>query len=61
MKYFWAIVGFLLAAAGIFMIVSLSMASAHGVGMIEEWKNWFGIISEEVEAVSPALKTILKI
>lgn len=35
-----AIVGFVLAVAVIFMIVSLSLASAHDKSLIDEWKSW---------------------
>ncbi len=59
MKYFWAILTFLLVAVGIFMIVSLSLASAHGVGLVAEWKNWFGVSKEVVPEVDKIVKSIL--
>ena len=35
------ICSFVLLAVAIFMIVSLSLASAHDKPLLDEWKSWF--------------------
>ncbi len=42
-----AIAGFILAVALIFMVVSLSLASAHDRPLVDEWKSW--VQEEEVQ------------
>ena len=42
-----AIPGFILAVALIFMVVSLSLASAHDTPLVDEWKSW--VQEEEVQ------------
>ena len=42
-----AIVGFILAVVLIFMVVSLSLASAHDESLVDEWKSW--VQEEEVQ------------
>lgn len=42
-----AIAGFILAVALIFMVVSLSLASAHDKPLVDEWKSW--VQEEEVQ------------
>lgn len=46
-----SIISFLLVFAGIFMIVSLALASAHSVPLVEEWQSWFGVIKDTVETL----------
>lgn len=46
-----SIISFLLVCAGIFMIVSLSLASAHNVPLVEEWQSWFGVVKDTVETL----------
>lgn len=37
-----SITGFIFFAVLVFMIVSLSLASAHNNSLIDEWKSWNG-------------------
>ena len=46
-----SIISFLLVCAGIFMIVSLALASAHNVPLVEEWQSWCGVVKDAVETL----------
>lgn len=46
-----SILCFLLIVAVVFMITSLSMASAHGQTLIEEWQSWFNVVKDTIETL----------
>lgn len=46
-----SILCFLLIVAVGFMITSLSMASAHGQTLIEEWQSWFNVVKDTIETL----------
>lgn len=52
---FWSIMGFIGAAALIFIIVTLILMGVHSnPNMIAEWQSWFGIVKTAPE-VAPQL------
>ncbi len=53
-----ALLAFVLAVA-VFFIVSVCLAQQHGVQLIQEWKNWFGI-NENVKQVAETTVNIVK-
>lgn len=46
-----SILCFLLIVAVVFMITSLSMASAHSQTLIEEWQSWFNVVKDTIETL----------
>lgn len=57
----WIVLAFVLIGVAAFFITSLCLANAHGVTIVEEWRQWFGIVKDaEAVALAPAKQAFFR-
>ncbi len=54
----WIVATVALLVVCAFFITSLCLAHAHSVTMVEEWRNWFGIVKDAEPAIEAAAAII---